>query len=432
MTDDTERSAGGRRDRKRSSPSVRSSDRQPARSAEKRFGVDCYKDGLDTVLQRLANDHGPQQVREWADEGMPVDTMGKPRDMEQFRDRQRERPAAVPTDIERQNNKSVQRSRGAHNESANAGDTQVPDSVRDVISSPGQPLEASIQRAMEERMGDSLGDVQIHTGPQAANACEDINARAFTVGNHIAFNHGEYDPESAGGQHVLAHELAHVRQQTGAAVSMLPQDQDGDLEIDPDPRLEREAEETADRVMRGGKLGLFRMHKTEIHVQRMPDAEKLEKAREQIVGRPQDESESVEIPADPEVLAEEVQQLKNGQAQIMGTILTAKPGAPTDGGWGLVATKGVLGSLAGAGAGATIGAAAGSIVPGLGTVAGAAIGAGISGAASDLTKKGIEFMSSNRPGSESERLEDMYRDIQGMYRELKEGSEHDTSNKVDF
>ncbi len=70
---------------------------------------------------------------------------------------------------------------------------------------------------------DSLGDVRIHTGPQAAKACEDINARAFNVGNHIAFNTGEYDPCSAEGQHVLAHELAHVRQQTGGAVSMLPQ-----------------------------------------------------------------------------------------------------------------------------------------------------------------------------------------------------------------
>jgi len=102
-------------------------------------------------------------------------------------------------------------------------------------------------------MGDNLGDVRVHTGPQAANACDDINARAFTVGNHVAFNSGEYDPESAEGQHVLAHELAHVRQQTGGAVSMLPQEDVG-LEIDPDPALEREAEETAKRVMEGGEL----------------------------------------------------------------------------------------------------------------------------------------------------------------------------------
>ena len=52
-------------------------------------------------------------------------------------------------------------------------------------------------------------------GPQrqAAAACEDINARAFTVGNHVAFNRGEYAPDSPDGQHVIAHELAHVRQQ---------------------------------------------------------------------------------------------------------------------------------------------------------------------------------------------------------------------------
>jgi len=147
------------------------------------------------------------------------------------------------------------------------GETQVPDSVRDVISSPGSTLDASIQCAMEDQMGDSLGDVRVHTGPQAAEACDDINARAFTVGNHVAFNSGEYDPESAEGQHVLAHELAHVRQQTGGAVSMLPQE-DMQLEIDPDPALEREAEETAQRVMEGGELGIQRMADTEVHVQR--------------------------------------------------------------------------------------------------------------------------------------------------------------------
>ncbi|SEL78969.1 protein of unknown function [Haloferax larsenii] len=109
---------------------------------------------------------------------------------------------------------------------------------------------------------------------QAAKACEDINARAFTVGNHIAFNHGEYDPSSAEGQHVLAHELAHVRQQTGGAVSMLPQT--GELEIDPDERLEREAEETAKRVMRGGELGIRAFSRTEYHVQRLPEGRVFE------------------------------------------------------------------------------------------------------------------------------------------------------------
>jgi len=119
-------------------------------------------------------------------------------------------------------------------------------------------------------MNESFGDVRIHTGPTAAAACESISARAFTVGNHIAFNSCEYDPESPEGQHVLAHELAHVRQQTGGAVSMLPQD-DVELEVDPDPALEREAEETAQRVMSGGELGIQCLQQTQVHIQRTKD-----------------------------------------------------------------------------------------------------------------------------------------------------------------
>ncbi|AFO58107.1 MULTISPECIES: DUF4157 domain-containing protein [unclassified Natrinema] len=177
---------------------------------------------------------------------------------------------SIPDDIDLQNGRSLRRSTVAAHDSSPAGNTQVPDSVRDVISSRGRSLETSIQRAVEDRMGDSLGDVRIHTGPKAAQACDQINARAFTVGNHVAFNAGEYDPESPEGQHVLAHELAHVRQQTGGAVSMLPQEDLG-LEIDPDPQLEREAEETAQRVMEGGELGIQRMAGTEVHVQRLSE-----------------------------------------------------------------------------------------------------------------------------------------------------------------
>jgi hypothetical protein len=44
----------------------------------------------------------------------------------------------------------------------------------------------------------------------------------------------------------------------------------GEFRIDPDERLEREAEKTAERVMRGGELGVHRMRKADVHVQRMP------------------------------------------------------------------------------------------------------------------------------------------------------------------
>jgi len=237
--------------------------------AEEHFGMQIPD--VET-LQRLNHQEQTfgREAHEWIAEGMPVDIMGKTRDMNAFRERQAERPPEVPKNIERQNRRSVLRSERAATETGPAGDAGVPEPVRDVLSTRGQSLDGSIQRVMEDRMGDSFGDVRIHTGSIAAAACEAINARAFTVGSHIAFNQGEYDPESARGQHVLAHELAHVRQQTGGAVSMLPQ-AGMELEIDPDPALEREAEDTAQRVMEGGELGIQCLRETAVHVQRLPD-----------------------------------------------------------------------------------------------------------------------------------------------------------------
>ncbi|GAB7120061.1 eCIS core domain-containing protein [Natrinema pallidum] len=214
---------------------------------------------VDALIQRVPQAAAPQ------DPGLGPLASAR---AEAVRERIEERPAAVPDDNSRQNLASLQRSTQAQHDTGSAGDTGVPDSVREVLSSPGRSLNASIQQAIEERMGDSLGDVQIHTGPKAAEACQEINARAFTVGNHIAFNAGEYDPSSPEGQHVLAHELAHVRQQTGGAISMLPQE-GLELEIDPDPQLEREAEKTAQKVMTGDEWGIQRLAQTAVHIQRI-------------------------------------------------------------------------------------------------------------------------------------------------------------------
>ncbi|ELY89684.1 hypothetical protein C485_04280 [Natrinema altunense JCM 12890] len=206
-------------------------------------------------------------TRRRIEEGMPIEILGDFEEMEAFRERQNERPPEVPTDIERQNAKSVHRNTQKHSNTDSAGDTGVLQSVRDVISSSGRSLNPELQHLMEERMGEDFSDVTIHTGASAANACEELNARAFTVGTHITFNSGEYEPDSPDGQHLIAHELAHVRQQTGGALSMLPQD--AALEIDPDDRLEREAEETAKRVVTGEDLGIQRMADTGVHIQRL-------------------------------------------------------------------------------------------------------------------------------------------------------------------
>jgi len=125
---------------------------------------------------------------------------------------------------------------------------------------------------LEGRLDASLDHVQFHTGPTAQRACEEVNARAFAVGNHIAFGPGEYDPASPEGQHLLAHEVVHTLQQPDAPISMMPKTE-LEMEIDPDPAAEREADEVAGQVMRGWETGLRgELADTEMHVQRFTGA----------------------------------------------------------------------------------------------------------------------------------------------------------------
>jgi hypothetical protein len=77
----------------------------------------------------------------------------------------------------------------------------------------GQPLDGGTRNFMEARLGANLSSINIHTGTAAAEMNRELNAKAFTVGAHIYFNEGQYQPETAQGKHLLAHELAHTMQQ---------------------------------------------------------------------------------------------------------------------------------------------------------------------------------------------------------------------------
>ncbi|MCL9812049.1 eCIS core domain-containing protein [Natranaeroarchaeum aerophilus] len=150
----------------------------------------------------------------------------------------------------------------------------IPEPVLDVVGGEGMPLEGSIQRSLEDRMDADFSDVRIHTGADATKACEAIDARAFTCGNKIAFNAGEYNPESPEGQYLLAHELAHVKQQTGgAAISMMPKE--GGLQIDPDPQLEREADEMAAQALSGEEPLVVNRMGADVHIQRAAKGESM-------------------------------------------------------------------------------------------------------------------------------------------------------------
>lgn len=78
------------------------------------------------------------------------------------------------------------------------------------LSSTGQSLPSSAQQFFKARMGRDFSHVKIHTTKEAASAADDLNADAFTIGNHIAFAEEAYDPASTKGKRLLAHELTHV------------------------------------------------------------------------------------------------------------------------------------------------------------------------------------------------------------------------------
>lgn len=93
----------------------------------------------------------------------------------------------------------------------------TPSSIKSVISSGGRPLDLQTRRFFEPRLGYDLGSVRIHTETDAHESAKSIDAKAYTLGSHIVFGHGEYRPDSEDGKHLLAHELAHTTQSNHGA-----------------------------------------------------------------------------------------------------------------------------------------------------------------------------------------------------------------------
>ncbi len=78
---------------------------------------------------------------------------------------------------------------------------------------PGRPLDAGVRTRMEQGFGGELGHVRVHADATGAALARRNDALAFSVGEHVAFAEGAYRPGSPAGDALLAHELAHVRQQ---------------------------------------------------------------------------------------------------------------------------------------------------------------------------------------------------------------------------
>lgn len=85
----------------------------------------------------------------------------------------------------------------------------------------GAPLDDGVRADMESRFGVDLGGVRVHTGARSAELARSIHAEAFTLGSHVYFGSGYYDPRSTRGRHLLAHELTHTIQQARGAIRHL-------------------------------------------------------------------------------------------------------------------------------------------------------------------------------------------------------------------
>lgn len=104
----------------------------------------------------------------------------------------------------------------------------------------GAPMPSSLQTFFEPRFGHSFSAVRLHTGSEAAATADALAARAYTLGRNVVFGPGQYQPGTREGRQLLAHELAHVVQQTASSTSP------------PEPTLQRFAYGTGRHTTGGG------------------------------------------------------------------------------------------------------------------------------------------------------------------------------------
>ena len=83
--------------------------------------------------------------------------------------------------------------------------------VAPALRDPGQPLDPADRARMERRLGGfDFSQVRVHAGEHADASARRLDAAAYTAGSHIVFAAGRYQPATAPGRALLAHELAHV------------------------------------------------------------------------------------------------------------------------------------------------------------------------------------------------------------------------------
>jgi hypothetical protein len=126
---------------------------------------------------------------------------------------------------------------------AGPGPAPVPSIVREELRSAGQPLNNAVRTYFEPIFGHDFSHVRVHTTEHAAKSARSVNALAYTVGDHLVFDSGQYQPASRTGRRLIAHELTHVLQQGGGQPSLHK------LSVgEPEDAFEQQAERVAESL----------------------------------------------------------------------------------------------------------------------------------------------------------------------------------------
>ena len=97
------------------------------------------------------------------------------------------------------------------------GGAAVPAQTQSILTrrrGSGASLPEGMTRRMEAGFGTPLDHVRVHADAEADGLTRQMQATAFTLGSDIYFSRGSYAPSTGPGQRLLAHELAHVAQQS--------------------------------------------------------------------------------------------------------------------------------------------------------------------------------------------------------------------------
>jgi len=176
----------------------------------------------DQVTEQIVRTVAPRAPAAPAGLGQPLQAklrINEPGDVyEQEADRVAEqvmRPPDVPVYPETSQSRAAQLVQRVSGSTAGVG--TAPQIVQDVLSSPGEPLDAATRAFFEGRLGHDFRQVRVHSDAKAGISARAIGALAYSIGQHIAFGQRQYRPHTNEGKRLLAHELAHVVQQVNGS-----------------------------------------------------------------------------------------------------------------------------------------------------------------------------------------------------------------------